>query len=76
MNLVATGALAKSGNDVRLTWATTSGVTYHVQYTTSLSPANWLNLTTPFVASNGVSTLVDTNALKNSNQRYYRLVSP
>jgi hypothetical protein len=70
----APGTLSKSGNDAQLSWATTAGVPYQLQYSTNLWEANWQNLDTPFVATNSSSTLLDANALQSAAQRFYRLI--
>ncbi len=66
--------VAKSGNDVQLSWATASGLVYQVQYTSDLRQPNWLNLGNPFVATSSSFHLVDGNALSSAGQRFYRLV--
>jgi Viral BACON domain len=70
----APGTLSKSGNDVQLSWTTTAGVPYQLQYSTNLWEANWQNLDTPFVATNSSATLLDANALQSAAQRFYRLI--
>ncbi|MGA9449915.1 MAG: protease pro-enzyme activation domain-containing protein [Verrucomicrobiia bacterium] len=60
-----------------LTWGTTTGLTYQVQYTTNLAQANWINLGKPLIATTDILTVSDTNAISSSPQRFYRLtVSP
>jgi uncharacterized repeat protein (TIGR03803 family) len=43
-----------------LTWCSVAGQSYQVQYSTSLSQTNWLNLSSPCTATNGVTTFLDT----------------
>jgi subtilase family serine protease len=69
--------VAKVGNNLQLSWLTTSGVVYQVQYKTSLLQANWINLNAPFVANSYSTNLVDPNPMNSSPQRFYRLsISP
>jgi hypothetical protein len=56
-----------------LTWATTTGLVYQVQYKTNLLQANWISLGKPLIATNTVLTVSDTNAISSSPQRFYRL---
>ncbi len=57
-----------------LAWRATAGLGYQVQYKTNLLQANWINLGTPLIATNGTLTLSDSGAGTNSAQRFYRLV--
>ena len=65
--------ITTSGNNLQLSWLTTTGLVYQVQYKTNLFQANWLNLSAPFLATSSSSSIVDTNALRASPQRFYRL---
>ena len=64
---------AKSSNSLQLSWVTSTGLVYQVQYKTNLLKTNWLNLGAAFTATNYSTTLLDTNALLLSPQRFYRL---
>ena len=68
------GKLSKSGNNALLSWTTTTGVTYQLQYKTNLLQTDWVNLGVPFTATTNLSSITDTNALRNSPHRWYRLV--
>jgi hypothetical protein len=61
----------KVGNDLIVSFQTTPGNTYTVQYTDTLAPPNWQNL--PSVAGNGAVESV-TNSAPGVAQRYYRLI--
>jgi hypothetical protein len=50
--------------------ATTTGVTYHVESTASLSPPQWTVLRT--IVGDG-STITVTNAITSAPQRFYRV---
>jgi hypothetical protein len=65
---------AKSGSSFQLSWITTTGLVYQVQYKTNLLQTNWINLNKAFAATNYGVTLLDTNALGSSPQRFYRLI--
>ena len=64
---------AKSSNSLQLSWVTSTGLVYQVQYKTNLLKTNWLNLVAALTATNYSTTLLDTNALLLSPQRFYRL---
>jgi hypothetical protein len=68
-------AAAISTNGPQLSWRTTPGVTYQVQYKTNLMQTTWDSLIPAFVATSETSTLQDTNSL-GSFQRFYRLFLP
>jgi hypothetical protein len=57
-----------------LSWATMTGLVYQVQYKTNLLQTNWINLGKLLVASTNSLTISDTNAIKTSPQRFYRLM--
>ncbi len=65
--------MTTAGNNFSLNFSTTPGLTYQVQYTTSLLQPNWLNLGSSFIATGTSSTIVDSSALINSAQRFYRI---
>jgi hypothetical protein len=60
-------------NSISLSWDTTPGIMYQVQYRTNLSQSDWIALTGSFMATNSTAVVVDTNALASDNQRFYRL---
>ena len=63
-----------SANSFSLSWNTVTNLTYQVQYKTSLTQPNWINLGAPTVATAGTLTLTDTNGVKASPHRFYRLI--
>ena len=65
---------SQAGSSFQLSWITTTGLVYQVQYKTNLLQTNWINLNKAFAATNYGVTLLDTNALGSSPQRFYRLV--
>lgn len=65
---------SEAGNSFQLSWITTTGLVYQVQYKTNLLQTNWTNLSKSFTATNYGATLLDTNALGSSPQRFYRLI--
>jgi len=69
--------VARSGDDLTLTWNTLAGAPYLLQYKTNLLQAGWRDLCSPITATTNTLIVLDTNAFKNSPQRFYRLsVSP
>jgi len=69
-------ATVTGGGSFVLTYATTAGFQYQVQFTTNLAAGSWVTL--PASATNAAGTPVifsDTNA-PGSTQRFYRIVSP
>ena len=70
------GATVAVGGSVVLTYATTAGFQYLVQYSTNLALGSWTTL--PASATNATGAVVvfsDTNTPGNT-QRFYRIVSP
>lgn len=61
----------KTGTNFIVSFQTTSGNNYTVQYTDALSPQNWQSL--PSVAGNGAVESV-TNSAPGVVQRFYRLI--
>jgi len=61
-------------NTIVLTWSTTSGLTYRVQYIDDLTGTNWVNISPDVLASG--STAAQTNAMGLSPQRFYRVMIP
>jgi hypothetical protein len=64
-------SVARSGNNIVLTWNSMAGRTYQVQYTASVSPTSWNNLGSP-VAATGPTTSISDPILPNG--RFYRVV--
>jgi hypothetical protein len=70
------GATVAGNGSVVLTYATTLGFQYHVQFTTNLALGSWINLPASVTNATGaVAIFTDTNSL-GGNQRFYRVVSP
>jgi hypothetical protein len=70
------GILINADGSVTLTYATMAGYPYHVETTTSLSPASWTTLAGSTTNAVGTSvTFTDPNPVS-GGQRYYRTVSP
>jgi hypothetical protein len=63
----------KSGHNFALSWATSTGLVYQVQYKTNLLQSSWTALNSSFTATNYSATAVDTNAVALSPRRFYRL---
>jgi hypothetical protein len=70
---VAFKSTVKSAGNFQLVWSTITGIAYQVQYKTNLLQTNWINLGSAITAQTNTLTISDTNALKTSPQRYYRL---
>jgi hypothetical protein len=66
-------AATKTSSSFNLTWGTMTGLVYQVQYKTNLVQTNWINLGKPLIATNGNLTVSDTNAIRSSPQRFYRV---
>ena len=60
-------------NRFSFTFGAVSGLRYQVQYKTDLSQANWTNLGLPTVAAGNSLSIIDTNGVAGSAQRFYRL---
>jgi hypothetical protein len=70
------GAMVAGGGSVVLTYATTVGFQYQVQYSTNLAQGSWTTL--PASSTNAIGAVVmftDTNT-PFGTQRFYRVVSP
>jgi hypothetical protein len=57
-----------------LTWPVANGLTYQLQYTSDLFPANWLNVGPPTTATSDWLTVADPNPVSGSARRFYRIV--
>jgi hypothetical protein len=92
VNLIVTGpvtipfriiSVAKSGNDVALTWTAPASVINRVQATLGTLPSGSFN-TNGFAditgdittAASGTNTFTDTNGATNKPARYYRVRQP
>ena len=63
---------ASAGGSITLTWLAVAGVTYQLQYATSLSLLNWTNLGAPITAAGSAIATSDANVAQ--PQRFYRVV--
>jgi hypothetical protein len=63
---------ASAGGAITLTWSALLGVSYQLQYTTSLSAPNWTNLGPPISAISGATAASDVQPA--DPQRFYRVV--
>jgi hypothetical protein len=68
---VIQASLASDGT-ITLGWNTVPGTSYQVQYTTSLSSPNWLDLNKPVAANGSTANVTDTP--EPDLQRFYRVV--
>jgi hypothetical protein len=57
---------------LQLAWASVPGLTYQVQYTTSLAPANWINLGGVMTANSTTTTI--SESVGSGSQVFYRVV--
>lgn len=67
-------ALTLANGAVTLTWTAVAGQTYQVQFSNDLTQTNWSPSTKPLLATGGVMTATDFDAITNSAQRFYRIV--
>ena len=67
------GLIGTSGHSLQLSWTTSTGLVYQVQYKTNLLQTNWVNLNSAFKPTSFSGTILDTNALDSSPRRFYRL---
>ena len=71
-----TGMTVGGGGTVTISYATVSGLTYHVETTTNLSPAAWTTIPGSTTnAEGGVIIFIDPTAV-GEPQRFYRIGSP
>ncbi len=63
-------SVSNIGGTATVVWSTLASYTYQLQYTTSLSPTNWINVGSALVA--GGTTMTNTSA-GTDPQRYYRV---
>jgi subtilase family serine protease len=64
--------LIKAATTMQFTLNTTVNAIYQLQYTTTLAPANWINLGSPFLATS--TTTIVTDASATDAQRFYRVI--
>jgi hypothetical protein len=64
------------GSDLKLTWTSTSNVTYRIEFTPAVDPAslNWIPLSGDVIATNTTASKLDP--LTSSNRFYRVLVLP
>jgi hypothetical protein len=64
-------SVTQSGGLINFTWSSLPGLVYQVQYTDTLSPANWNNLSDAITATGYTITASDN--LASATQRFYRV---
>jgi len=64
-------SIVKSGNTITLIWSTVATHTYQLQYTTTMSPTNWVNLGSSTLAN--FATMTNTDSFLNNTNRFYRV---
>jgi hypothetical protein len=65
-------AVVQTNGLITLTWNSTTGQVYQVQYSLDLGPTNWVDLGPNLVATNGTMSTSDTLGV--DAQRFYRVV--
>jgi hypothetical protein len=65
-------AISVSNGAIRITWNSTVGKTYRVQYVNNLNSTNWSVLGPDITATNLVTSATDS--ILNSPQRFYRVL--
>lgn len=63
-------SVARSGNNIVLSWNSMAGRTYQVQYTTSVSPTSWTNLAGAVAATGPTTSISDPIQ---PTRRFYRV---
>jgi hypothetical protein len=66
---------ANPAGDFQLAWNTVPGTLYQFQYKTNLCQVDWFNLGGVLLAGSDTVMMTDTNALRLSPQRFYRLLT-
>ena len=66
--------LLQNPQSITLSWKPLTGHSYQVQYVDHSNQTNWVNFGAPMIATNGSSMMV-TDSINASGQRYYRVVS-
>ncbi len=64
--------IGKSGNNFNFSWLAETNARYRLQFTTTLSQTNWINLTN-FISGGGTATFLDV--APTNTQRFYRLLA-
>ena len=67
-------AITLTNDTVMLTWSAVAGQNYLVQYSDDLTGTDWLDLTKPSVATNGVMSATDYDDVTFFAHRFYRVV--
>ena len=65
-------ALANAGGHWEASWSAAPGLAFQLQYKTSLTQSDWIDLGSPIVATN--STVIVPDAGGGDPQRFYRVV--
>jgi subtilase family serine protease len=65
-------SVKRTNSTLTVTWSATSGIMYQLQYTTSLSSANWINLGSVVTATGSTVNATDT-IISGARQRFYRV---
>ena len=65
-------SLVITGSDVKISFATTNGVLYSVEYNTNLVAGNWNTLTNNIAGTGGIVTFTDSGAAA-LPQRFYKV---
>ena len=64
-------SILKSNSTVKLTWSTTAGVAYQLQYKTNVTATNWINSGSTTTATGG--TMSASDAIGSNSRRFYRV---
>jgi len=64
-------SVLKSNSTLKLTWSTTAGVAYQLQYKTNVTATNWINLGSTTTATGGTMSASDT--IGSNLRRFYRV---
>lgn len=64
-------SINRSGSSLQLTWNSSSGVVYQLQYNTNLGGTNWVNLGNPITAT--TSTVSTSTDITNGPEAFYRV---
>jgi hypothetical protein len=65
-------SVAAEGGSITLTWSAMTGMTYQLQYATSLCPPDWSDLGAPILA--GSDSITASDIIPQDPQRFYRVV--
>jgi uncharacterized repeat protein (TIGR01451 family) len=72
LSLPVIGPLNSASGAIRISWTTTPGVTYMLQYKAHLSDPTWTTLPGAITASGNVTSIMDPGAT--DGERYYRVM--